>query len=115
MIKMSKAKPSPKKPAKPTAEEIKVEIEKLREMKPKLPRTTKFGDDNHAAIDAEIEVLENDLDEDEIYSKGPEDEDHDDSEWSQHQMEAALYTRQWMEGEAEDGSPSEGWAPLVQK
>lgn len=61
---------------KPTNKEIAAEAKKLDEMKPKVRRFSMFGDDNWAAIEAQIRVLEEDLDEDEIYEAyGNEDEE----------------------------------------
>ena len=50
----------------PTPEQIKNEIKALEEMQPKVKRFSSFGDDNHEAIDAQLDVLKNDLTDDEI-------------------------------------------------
>jgi hypothetical protein len=47
-----------------TDKEIKAEIEKLKAIKPKVRRYTVFGDNHWAAIDAQIEVLANRIDQD---------------------------------------------------
>jgi len=98
---------------KPTAEQIKSEISRLREIMDKVPPTTRFGESNTDAIDAEIEVLENDLSEDDIYSSSCETEDEEDEKWSFRIRDLALAARRWMDGEDPE-SPSKGWEPLVE-
>ncbi len=90
-----------------TQEQIQAEIKKLQEMKPKVRRRTAFGDDNHAAIDADIAVLKDDLDLDDIY---------DAYEDNQHSVDSAMYAREWLDGN-EDEPPSgpDGWGGLVQE
>ncbi len=80
------------------AEIIKVEIDKLKKIKEVFPHHSFFGDDNYAVIDAQIDVLENDLDENEVsdkYDMG-------------HEYDAAILVVYWLDGE-ENESPSEGW------
>ena len=93
----AKNKPGPK-----TDEEIDAEIATLREMKPRVRHFTAFGDDNWAAVELQIFVLEERMDEDQA---GDEYEDAD--EYS-HATEAI----QWMNGETEN-APSVGWKELV--
>ena len=90
--------------ANPTREQIQEEIEKLKELKPKVRHHTAFGDDNRAAIGAEIKVMEMNLGEDEIYDRY---EDY------QHSLDAALYARYWLDGHEKE-APSVGWEPLAQ-
>lgn len=85
-------------------EQIQEEIRKLRAMKPNVRKTTSFGDDNHAAIDAQIRVLEKDMDESEI------DDMWEDQEYLRDNAMAAL---EWVEG-SEKVSPSKNWQPLAQ-
>ena len=40
-----------------TTDQIQSEIQKLRDIRPLVKKTTVFGHDNHAAIDAQIEAL----------------------------------------------------------
>ncbi len=92
---------------KPTKEQVQAEIEKLQEIKPKVRRTTLFGDNNHAAIDADIDVLKNDLDENEVFDTYGNDT---------HELDSALYACRWLDGD-EDEPPSgpNGWGSLVQE
>ena len=96
-----------KKPRVPGAAEIKAEISKLKEIKPKVQRFSGFGGDNHAAIDAQIHVLTHNTDEDEIYdlfSGSGEDQTNIRCE--------AIATREWMDGLTDD-RPSADWVHLV--
>ena len=89
-----------------TQEEINIEVKKLEEMKPNVRHFTIFGDDNHEAIDAQLDALKNDIEEDTTYDW------QDDEEFSEHACEAARQAVQWRDGE-ESEPPSESWAPLV--
>ncbi len=86
----------------PTPEQVQQEIAALREIKPKVRRRTFFGDDNHAAIDVQIDVLEDGLDEDTIYA-----------EWGEadHLLTSALEALAWRNGDCE--APSGEWSELV--
>jgi hypothetical protein len=91
-----------------TQEETNEEINRLREMQPKVRRYTAFGDDNHEAIEAEIQALEENATEEETYDW------EKDGEFSQHACESARSVILWRDGE-EDESPSESWEPLVKR
>lgn len=91
----------------PTVGEIRQEIEKLRELKPRVPERSFFGDSNHEQIDAQLDVLENGLEEDDIYNTYEDDED----ESSQNLVSAALDARAWLDGE--EGPPSKGWEGIA--
>ncbi len=55
--------------SKPDAKAIRREIADLKEIKPTLHRRSSFGDDHHAAVEAQIYVLEHNSTNDEIYDK----------------------------------------------
>jgi hypothetical protein len=95
---------------KPSAEEIRKEIEILKEIKLKVLRSNYFNEDNHSAIDAQITALEGLFGDDEVYKKW---EDPQDYEYNRNIINNALETVAWMNGEAEDGSPSENWKSLI--
>ena len=40
-----------------TTDQIQSEIQKLRDIRPRVRKTNAFGHDNHTAIDAQIETL----------------------------------------------------------
>lgn len=99
---------------KPTQKEIQAEIETLLKMKPTVFAKSAFGDDHHAAIDAQVETLQKNLGKYEIGDRGDLDEyEHD--FFADNQRESALEARRWMDGEEEAEKPSEGWKSLVRK
>lgn len=94
----------------PTDDQIKDEIDALKKLKPTIRRWCAMEVDNHhAAIDAQIRVLVQGMDEDdidEVFGK------HDDSasEYRENVHNAAVDALHWMEGEVEFAeSPSAGW------
>jgi hypothetical protein len=94
---------------KPTAAQIKAEIAKLEKMKPNVRRSSAFGDDHQAAIDAQLDVMKEGLDNDAIYDRyehGP-----------QNVLDAALEVMGWMDGGSYgDGEPpTNNWKSLVKK
>jgi len=89
---------------KPTAAEVEAEVKKLQELAPKIRQVDFFGGSNRAKIQAEINVLQNNLDEDDIYDTYGGNPDVESS---------ALYVAQWRDEGSEDGAASEGWVPLV--
>lgn len=88
-----------------TRSEIESEIAALEAVKLRIPHTTAFGDSNHDAIDAQVEVLQEEMTEDDIYEKWPDDTD-------MHTRTAAQEAQQWMDGESED-VPSADWATIA--
>lgn len=84
-----------------TLEEVRAEVKSLQEIKPKVIQTTFFGDDNHAAIDAQIEVLERRLSENTIFDKWDND----------YLRDAALEARAWLDSEVE--SLTDSWKSLA--
>ena len=83
--------------------EIAKEVKALEGMVDKIPPFTAFGDNNVERINAEIDVLKKDMDEDSIFE-----------EWGDgtEAQDAARYALSWREGYEEE-SPSEGWKPLI--
>lgn len=114
------AKPAPKKPHKPDPAAIKAQIAALRELKPKVRHSSGFGNDHHAAIDAQIEVLEDNLSQTEINDRTAfeDDDDYDDAEelgkWKMNVNEGATAAREWLDGELEDAEDIVGtWEDLL--
>lgn len=93
---------------KPIREEITTELATLKDMAPRIRQRDAFGGDNRAGIDAQIRVLEKDMNESAIRDKWDGENDYDIES-------AAMEARQWLNGEAEDGAPSEGWKGLLPK
>lgn len=100
---------------KPTNEQIAAEIAALKKMKPSVCKTTAFGDDNHAAIDAQIAVLEERLTDGKIYDRyeptGDSDIDHDEGR-GDGVLSSAIDAQQWRDGDTSE-KPSEGWQGIV--
>jgi len=93
-----------------TQEEIKKEIEALKAVRPKVCPRSIFGDDNLASLDAQVKVLENDMDDDDIYDM------YDHAGGSEYVLEAALYARQWIDDEVyPDDSGLADDCPLEQR
>ncbi len=97
-----------------SAKEVEKEVAKLREMKPTVLRTSSFGDNHHDAIDAQIEVLKESLDNDDIYDRWGSSEDEDEDR-PHNILDAALDAMGWMDGGSfgEGKKPSKNWAELV--
>jgi len=99
----------------PTAKKIKEEIEKLETMKPTVRVRSVFGDNHHEAIDAQIEVLTENMSEEEVIQKFPSIEEDEEDGFKQNIIDAAMEAALWLSGETEAGSPSDGWKELVIK
>ena len=79
---------------KQTLSRIQKEIDSLVAIKPKTLRTSAFGDDHHAAIDAQVLVLQRRMEEEDIYEEFGTAADNIRDE--------ALAARMWIDGEYED-------------
>lgn len=90
-----------------TKKEIDAEIKKLKEMKPRVRHFNAFGDDHHAAIYAQLEVLKGEVDEDEFEDKV------DSDDWTESDRENAQRAFDWMEEYSDGPSPSEEWSELI--
>lgn len=88
-----------------TQEEITRQIIALKEIRPKVRPRNMFGDDNLAQLDAQINVLENLMDNEDIYEK------YDHSGVAEEILEAAIYARQWLDDEddCESENLAEDW------
>lgn len=92
----------------PTLEEIAAELAALKDMAPRIRQRDAFGGDNRAGIDAQIRVIERGMSESAIYDKWDDANAGD-------VASSAIEARQWLDGEAEDGAPSEAWRGLLQR
>lgn len=75
-----------------TQKEIEQQIVALKEIRPKVCPFSIFGNDNLAQLDAQVDVLENCLDNDDIYEK------YDHSSTDEEILGAALYANEWIDG-----------------
>jgi hypothetical protein len=100
---------------KPTDKQIAAEIAALKKLKPRLRKSSVFGDDHHAAVDAQIAVLEERLSDGKIYdrfeSTGFTDIDHGEGR-GDNVLSAAIDAQQWRDGDKED-KPSSEWRELT--
>jgi len=93
----------------PTITQITAEIATLREMQPRVRHYSGFGDDHHAAIDAQVDALTEALSEADVYGKYGDEANVD---FADNVFRAALDAVDWRAGDS-DEVPSEGWAELV--
>jgi len=94
---------------KPSAKQIKAEIETLKAMKPTVVKESVFGENHWNGIAAQIHVLTERMTEDEA-------EDHyEDGSYAQNVISDAIDAALWLAGESEDGAPSKEWKCLVRK
>lgn len=85
--------------SKKTKEEIKKQIKALKSVRPNIVPRSAFGDNNIARLDAQVKVLEENMDEDEIWDK-----------WSDMDIaQCAIDALQWMEGDSEIDDLAEDW------
>lgn len=89
-----------------TQKEIDEQIKKLEEAKEGIVPYSMFGTDNLALVDVMIKVLEEDIDEDEIWDEWPRDEEDMDSRSN------ADMARAWIDGECELDNLVEGF-PMI--
>lgn len=94
-----------------TDQEISIEISNLKDMKSEVRQSTAFGDNNHDAIDAQVEALEDQMDEDDVWERH-ETAGEDEPFSTEHERDAAIEAVAWMHGEIEN-PPSEDWADLI--
>jgi len=86
-----------------TKEEIKNQIEALKAIRPKIVPKSVFGADNLAQIDAQIVVLEENLDISDIYDR------YDLSGIEGETIEAAVEADEWRDGNSDIEDLAEDW------
>ena len=98
---------------KPTPEVIEVEIERLKAVQPLVPAHSFFGDDNRAAITAQIRVLQERMSLEEVHDAFGELSDAGD--FSQNTLDCALTAHDWMHGllAADEATPAAGWEGIA--
>lgn len=93
-----------------TKKAIAEEIAWLKENKKHIRHFTAFGDDNWRLVDAQIRVLEDGLEEGDIYGMQTEEEG---SEWDHTVVSAAMDAHRWAEGEPKTAAPRMDWFSLM--
>ncbi len=81
-----------------TKKEIEKQIEEIKKAKTTTPARSAFGDDNHAAMDAQIEVLTKGMDADDVYAKWEDGDNYDKNRNLIHAAESAV---EWLDGDDE--------------
>ncbi len=103
------AKPAVKKPnlpeqgETPTQEQIDEMIVRLEEVHKVVIQYSIFGDDNLVSIEAMIEVLRNNLDDEDIYQR------EEDGDWSESNAGHARDARNWLDGQSDEVDLADGW------
>lgn len=91
-----------------TQKEIDEQVKKLKAIRPKVKPTNYFGESNLDKLDAQIKVLEKDMDSDEIWDEWPKGEA--DMEIRMSADEAV----NWRDGESDENDLAKDW-PLIKK
>jgi hypothetical protein len=98
-----------------TDDEINAEIAALTELKAVVPEHNRFRDSNHDAIDAQIKVLKNRYDDDDVYTDWGENENlEEDEDFCESVFHSALEACMWLHGNRQE-KPSAGWGVLVKQ
>ena len=85
-----------------TQEERENAIDRLEENKIKCRRYSMFGNDCHAGIDAMIKVIENEMNENDVYDNYPScDANGNDCPASHYLWQCALIASEWLKGDHE--------------
>ena len=93
----------------PTSERVAEEVDRLKAIRPSVPQYSAFGEDNLAAIDVQISMLQGDVTLRELFRRG------DDSSLyagpTQYTLDQAQLVHDWMSGQlcSQESSPAEGW------
>ena len=98
----------------PTAKEIKAEVAALKKVRGQLPKLSPHGHDNHACVNAQIEVLTTNITEDEIFERGDIEATPKQKVWIDDVRESAESALKWKTGESFE-APSVDWDVMVKK
>jgi hypothetical protein len=91
-----------------TKEEINEQVKWLRENKHRIPVTNAFGDNHHDAIDAQIRVLEDEMDEDTVEHEFPYHDPETGEGYEDNVRENARQASDWLH-DFNDVPPKEDW------
>lgn len=100
--------------ARPTDEEVMLEIATLIELKPLIRRRNFFGEDNHEAVQAQIDALSENMDEDAAYKRWGEDAFIDPFEYDEVILNHALDAIGWRDDTRTVDRLSTNWEGLIQ-
>lgn len=101
---------------KPTPDQVAAEIGLLNGLLPRVRPTSVFGDDNRAAIEAQIAVLTERMDLDDVYDRFGEEAFLIEDEFDQYALDSAISAHDWLHGQlaADEETPSKSWEGLAQ-
>ncbi len=88
-----------------TPDEVSAELSRLAKLRDIVPACSRFGDDNHAAIDAQMRVLHEGM------STADVTEEWDTDNVDPYVLSATLDAAEWLRGEG--AAPSDGWLDMV--
>lgn len=97
-----------------TPKEIKQETAALKKVRALLPKLSPHGHDNHACVDAQLEVLKYNMTEDTIYERGDAEVTVPKRFWTVDVRDSAEAALKWKLGESFE-APSVDWETMVQK
>jgi len=97
-----------------TPKEISAQIATLKKIKPLVPAKSVVGDDNHGAIEAQIEVLKTNMSEDDIFTRADDGITPSHKLWTDYVRDIAMDARQWLDGNS-FSPPSTDWEPIIKK
>ena len=95
-----------------TPKAIAAEVKALKKLKPLIPAQSQFRDDNHGGVDAQMEVLQSDMTEDDIYTRADDGVTAADNLWSDYVRDLAMDALKWKTGDSFE-APSVSWEPLT--
>lgn len=114
---MRRGEPSPPLPAetappqaRKTSGQVLAEISALLALKPTLPPRSNFGDDNHAAVDAQVHVLQTGMNVDQVNARYGDDKS---PAFDHHVLDHALHACAWLTTGIE--APSRDWLPRCKR
>lgn len=96
-----------------TPKEIMTEIVALKCLKKRLPKLSPHGHDNHACVNAQIEVLNNTITEDDIFERGDEATPKA-KFWNADVRDSAESALKWKLGESFE-APAVDWETMIKK
>lgn len=97
-----------------TAKEIKKEVAALKSVRALLPKLSPHGHDNHACVNAQIEVLTTDITEDQIFERGDVEATPKARVWMNDVRDSAEAALKWKLGVSFE-APSVDWETMITK
>lgn len=101
---------------KPNPDQVAAEIVQLKGLLPRVRPTSMFGDDNLAAIEAQITVLTERMSLDDVYGRFGEDAFLIEDEFDQYVLDSAISAHDWLHAllAEDEETPAKSWEDLAQ-